>query len=127
VAEVSKEKAENERPEAARSGRKLTTDAAFESEHSLFKRLMSLALRTIATLAALVVIICIIGWMRGRGAPNFLLTPEITWALLGSSLVAALALSRTHRLPRALRALLAPALAFAIFSLWIVAGAWISA
>jgi hypothetical protein len=124
---VSKGKTENERPETARSRRKLTTDAAFESEHNLFKRLMSLALRTIATLAALVIIICIIGWMRGRGAPHFLLTPEIAWALLGSSLVAALALSRTHRLPMALRALLAPGLAFAIFSLWIVAGAWITA
>jgi hypothetical protein len=127
VAEVSTAKAENDRPETARSRRKITTDTAFDSERSFFERLASLALRTIATLAALVIIICIIGWMRGRGAPNFLLAPEITWTPLGSSLFAALFLQRARRLPWSLRAILAPALAFAIFSLWLVVGAWITA
>lgn len=79
-----------------------------------------------SALLGLLAIILFIGWLRDRGAPSFLLAPEIIIALLGSSLLSALALVMLRNLPRPWRLSLAPALAFGLFAFWVVAGSWLT-
>jgi len=95
-------------------------------QKSLSNRLGAFLLVATSAFVGLVAIIFMVGLLRDRGAPSFLLAPEIIVALFGSSLLAAIALVMLRNLSRPLRLSLAPALAFGVFSCWVVAGSWLT-